>query len=182
MEPIWLAIIVAVGALFSSVLTSSLNAWQIRKGKEQDYARQDAVADHLEKRQDEIQIQAEEKARLLEEHQQKAEEATQILIESNKLVATQAFESTQITYGKLDQIHELVNSSLTSQMEEAHTALAQQLVLMREVIALNAAAGRAASKEALETIKIIELKVAELASKLSDRAKATEIADKKVVV
>jgi hypothetical protein len=60
-------------------------------------------------------------------------------------VAAQSAEASAITTGKLNQIHELVNSALTAQMEDAHDALTQQLVLMREVIALHTAAGRTPS-------------------------------------
>lgn len=170
MEPVWLGIVVAVGALLTTALTTTLNAWQIRKGKDQDYARQDAVA-----------AQAAEAARLLEARQDaiqhKAEEAAQLLLDSNKRVAVQAARAFEITNGKLAQIHELVNSNLTAQMEEAHAALIQQLVLMREVVSLNMASGRKASIESMQAISIIERKVAELGAKLNDRAEATKIAD-----
>ena len=186
MEPVWLAVIVAVGALLTTVLTTSLNAWQIRKGKEQDYERQDAVADQLEKRQDAIQKQAAEAARLLEERQdaiqKKAEEAARLLIASNKLVAEQTREASNFTNGKLAQIHELVNSNLTSQMEESHAALTQQLVLMREIIQLHKESGRSVSDKANEAIRVIESRIDQLGSKLYGRAKATQIADSKLEV
>jgi hypothetical protein len=169
-EAVWLALIVAGGAL----LTTLLNGWQIRRGKTQDYERQDAVA-----------AQAAEAARLLEQRQDAAEAATakaaKDLRAANEQVARQAADAAAITNGKLEQIHELVNSTLTAQMEEAHGALMQQLVLMREVIALNTAAGRRPSQEALDAIGVIEHKVAELGARLSDRAKATVIADARVV-
>jgi len=168
-EAVWLALIVAGGAL----LTTVLNGWQIRRGKTQDYERQDAVA-----------AQAAEAARLLEARQDAAEAATakaaKDLLAANEQVARQAAEAAAITNGKLEQIHELVNSTLTAQMEEAHAALTQQLVLMREVIALHTAAGRKPSQEALDAVEVIARKVAELGARLDDRAKATVIADAKV--
>jgi hypothetical protein len=170
MEAVWLALIVAGGAL----LTSVLNGWQIRRGKAQDYARQDAVA-----------AQAQKAAQLLEQRQDAAEAATakaaKDLRASNEQVARRVIEAAAITNGKLEQIHELVNSTLTSQMEEAYAALTQQLVLMREVVALHTTAGRVPSRQALDAIENIERKVTELGSKLSDRAKATVIANAKLV-
>ena len=161
-----MACIVAVGALITTVI----NGWQIRAGKKQDYERQDAVA-----------AQAAVAAALLEERQnaaeEKAAEAATLLLAANERVAKQSADAAEVTNGKLNQIHELVNSSLTAQMEEAYAALTQQLVLMREVIALHTAAGRQPSQDALNAIGIIERKVAELGATLSDRAKATEIAD-----
>lgn len=166
MEPVWLGIIVAVGALLTTALTTTLNAWQIRKGKDQDYQRQDEVADKLERRQDEIQRRTDIAARLL--------------LENNKRVAKQSAEEFEVTKGKLAQIHELVNSNLTTQMEESYTALTQQLVLMREVVALNKLSGRAPSPESLRAISIIESRIATLGTKLSDRAEATVIADSQI--
>jgi hypothetical protein len=172
-EAVWIALIVAAGAAATTLLTTWLNARQIRAGKEQDYARQDQVAALLEARQDAAEVKAEAVAT-------KAAEAARLLLASNERVAHQTVAAAEVTNGKLAQIHELVNSNLTRQMEEAHAALTQQLVLMREVIALHKAAGRPPSKEALNAIDAIELKVAEFGTQLADRAKATEIADAKV--
>jgi hypothetical protein len=152
MEPVWLALIVTGGALLTTLLTTWLNAKQLRAGKEQDYMRQDAVA-------------------------AKAAEAAQLLLAANERVARQTREASQLTNGKLNQIHELVNSTMTGQMEEAHAALAQQLVLMREVLSLNKAAGRKPSAGALEAIETIQHKVIELGEKLNIRAKVTQIAN-----
>ena len=58
MAAVWVAVIVAVGAL----LTAGLNAWIIHMSKRQDYARQDAVA-------------------------AKAAEAVRLLLEANERVA-----------------------------------------------------------------------------------------------
>jgi hypothetical protein len=172
-EAVWIAAIVAAGAAVTTLLTTWLNARQIRQGKAQDYARQDQVA-----------AQAAVAAQLLEARQDateaRAAEAARLLLAANERVAKQSADAAEVTNGKLAQIHELVNSNLTRQMEEAHAALTQQLVLMREVIALHKTAGRPPSTDALNAINAIELKVAELGAQLADRAKATEIADAKV--
>lgn len=166
MQAMWLAASTILTALIvagGAYATAWLNARQIRQGKEQDYARQDEVAAQLEQRQDKAEA--------------KAAQVAELLLASNKRVEKQAAAVAEVTDGKLNQIHELVNSTLTSQIEESHGALTQQLVLMREVIALHKAAGRKPSADALESIQVIERKVAELAAKLSDRAAATKIAD-----
>lgn len=173
MEAVWIALIVAAGAATTTLLTTWLNARQIRAGKEQDYARQDHVAAQLEARQDAAEAKAEGVAK-------QAAEAAKLLLASNKLVAEQSAHAAEVTNGKLAQIHDLVNSNLTAQMGEAHGALMQQLVLMREVIALHKAAGRNPSKDALDAIEVIERKIAELGAQLADRAAVTATADSKV--
>jgi hypothetical protein len=67
-----LALIVAGAALLTTLLTSWLNARQLRQSKAQDYERQDAVAAQaavaaalLEQRQDAVTKKAAEAARLL---------------------------------------------------------------------------------------------------------------------
>lgn len=156
MESVWLAVIVAGAAIATPLLTAWLNAKIINAGKQQDYARQDLVA-------------------------AKAEEAAILLLAANERVAKQTKEAAQITNGRLDQIHELVNSTMTAQMEENHQALAQQLVLMREVISLNSAAGRKPSNDALDAIAKLEHKVQELGDKLRMREEVTRVADSKLI-
>jgi hypothetical protein len=173
MTDVWTPIIVAIGVIVGPLLLAYLTGRQRSRDKAEDWARQDAVA-----------AQAAEAARLLEERQdavaRKAAEAARLLLAANERVAKQSREAADVVNGKLAQIHELVNSNLTTQMEEAHGALTQQLVLMREVVALNRAAGREPSTGAVDAIAVIEAKVGELRAKLADRAKATEIADRKV--
>jgi hypothetical protein len=161
--------IVALAAVLGASLPTYLSGRQRREEKVQDWARQDAVA-----------AQAAEAARLLEERQneteRKAAEVARQLQAANKLVTQQ----NAVTNGKLAQIHELVNSNLTSQMEEGHASLVQQLVLMREVVRLNHEAGRAPESPALAAIAAIESRVAELGAQLRDRAQATAIANAQV--
>src|SRR5687767_8500051 len=124
MQDVWLALIVAAGAIVTPLLTAALMAHLARKGKEQDWARQDAVAE-----------QAAEAAALLlacqsasdektEAVARQAAEAAALLLASNKLVAEQAAASAQVISGKLAQVHDLVNSNLFAQMQESHGALA----------------------------------------------------------
>ena len=142
MEAIWLALIVALGAL----LTAGLNAWVVRLGKKQDYARQDAVADQ-------------------------AAEAARLLLEANERVAAQTADALRITEGKLNQIHELVNSNMTASITDQLLANEQLLV------ALKLLAGSNNDPVAAGTIVATQDKIGELRSRLSDRATATRIAN-----
>lgn len=159
MTELWPTVLVAALAVAGTSLPVWLNGRQRRLDKREDWARQDAVA-----------ARAEAVA-------ERVAETARVLLVSNEHVAEQAASDAAEVSGKLGQIHELVNSSLTAQMEEAAAALSQQAVLMREVVALNRAAGREPSPEALDAIATIEARVAELQARLTDRAKSTVIAD-----
>jgi len=172
-ETVWVALIVVIGG----TMTTLLQAWLIRRGKAQDYARQDEVAAHaaeaaelLAARQDAAEVKADKVAR-------KAAEAASLLLAANERVAEQSAHAAEVTNGKLAQIHELVNSNLTRQMEDTRDAQAQQEILMMEVIRLHKAAGREPSKEALDAIAAIRAKVAKATTELGARAKATVAAD-----
>lgn len=140
MPDLWTPGIVAVGVIVGPLFLAWLTGRQRSAEKREDWARQDAVADKV----DAVASQARKAAELLRTRQDEVA-------------------------GKLNQIHDLVNSNLTTQMEEALAALTQQVVLMREVVDLNRAAGREPSRAAIEAIGIIEAKVGELHAKLADR-------------
>jgi hypothetical protein len=74
---------------------------------------------------------------------------------------------------RLDQIHGLVNSTLTAQMEESFQALSREVILMREIVSLNQASGHEPLAETLQAIILIEAKAAELRAKLDDRLKGS---------
>ena len=162
-------IIVALAAVAGAGLPTWLAGRQRREEKEQDWARQDAVA-----------AQAAEAARLLEERQDETERRAAEVASQLRVANTLVTQQNAVTNGKLAQIHELVNSNLTSQMEEGHASLVQQLVLMREVVRLNHEAGRLPDNAALAAIATIEARVAELGAQLRDRAAATAAADAQI--
>lgn len=155
-------VVVALAAVAGTSLPVWLTGRQRGRDRREDWARQDTVAARVEAVAD------------------RAAEAARVLLVANERVAEQAAADAAEVSGKLGQIHELVNSSLTAQMEEAAAALSQQAVLMREVVALNRAAGREPSTEALDAIDAIDARVAELQARLTDRAKSTKIADAQV--
>jgi len=198
MEAVWIALIVAMGGAMTTILTVWLTGRQVRAGKAQDYERQDAVAlqaaeaakllaerqDAAEAKADEVVRQAAEAARLNEERQdaiqKQTAETAKLLLAANERVAEQSAHASEVTNGKLSQIHELVNSNLSAQMSENHEALEQQVALMREIIRINRLAGLEPSQAVRDALAAVEARAFELGAQLVDRAKATEIADRKV--
>lgn len=86
-------------------------------------------------------------------------------------------EATEHTNGKLDVIHELVNSNMTAAMQSELDAVRRELAMMREVIALNQAAGREPDAETLAAVRATEAKITELAATLADRDAAARRAE-----
>ena len=171
MQAVWIALIVAVPALLGPVIVARITNKQRRADKIEDWAREDAVAAKAEL----VAKQAEEAARLLrartDEVAAKAEEAAALLLEANERVALQSTTAYKVTTGKLDQIHELVNSNMT--------ALLQDQVLVNEqlLVALQLFARDNPLPEAVATIEATKAKIAELRARLTDRAAATKVAD-----
>jgi hypothetical protein len=160
-----IALIVAVSSVISPLVLSILNNRSRRAEKLEDYARQDAVA-----------AKAEEAAKLLLERQKvTASEAATVarkLLDANDRVADAAkvaVETAQVTNTKLDLIHTLVNSNMTTAMKSEFDAVVRELAMMREVVILNKAAGREPSLDTLAAIKSTEGKITELRAVLSDR-------------
>jgi uncharacterized membrane protein len=81
------------------------------------------------------------------------------------------------TSEKLDAIHGLVDGAMTAAMRAELEATRRELVMMREVVALNLAAGREPTVEALAAIEATETKVHVLASQLADREAAVQAAE-----
>jgi hypothetical protein len=167
------ALIGAFSALVIAVVAPLLLSWQQQRHRQQereeDYRRQDAVA-----------AQAAEAARLLLERQDQAAsqsaERNRLLLEANDRAA----ETAATTNGKLDQIHTLVNSNMTAAMQSELDATVALLDTLREVVALNEAAGRQPTAEAVGRIDAMQTKVDELSANLTDRLKQTTAANQLV--
>lgn len=146
-DQIWLALIVAVPAIVTGAIaplaTVLITNRSRRKDKEQDWARQDAVA-------------------------AQAREAARLLLDANERVAA----TTQVTNAKLDVIHTLVNSNMTAAMQAELDATVRELAMMGEVIELKRANGHEPSVNTLATFKATELRIGELKATLADRLKA----------
>jgi hypothetical protein len=163
---VWVALIVALGALATTVL----NGRQLRRSKQEDYARQDSVAAAAEERE---RLQSARQAAVARQ----AAEAARLLVADNEHRAEVLATANERIDGKLDQIHGLVNSTLTAAMTSELVALKAQLVMTHRVMALE----HGEPTEA-ETTELIELdrRILELTAKLSDRARQTLIADAQV--
>jgi chemotaxis response regulator CheB len=120
-------VVIAI-ALFSSVtaplILTLLTGRQRRAEKEQDYAREDAVAE-----------QAAKAAKLLLDSQKE----TRLAAEKVARVAAEAATSTDM---QLERIHKLVNSDMTSARTEQLKAEREKLVALKRIVALDKGAGR----------------------------------------
>lgn len=152
---VWLAIIGLVSLVVSSIIAPSVVAVLMRKlsreEKNADAAAAKIVRDEDHARQDRVAREVRE-------------------VKETAAIATSGIN------GKLDVIHTLVNSSMTAAMQSEHDATVRELAMMNEVIALNRAAGRAPSKEALAALLSTDSKITELRATLAERAKQTDIA------
>ena len=84
-------------------------------------------------------------------------------------VARRLKRSTASTNGKLDVIHALVNSSLTTSMRSEYDAVRREMAMMIEVIGLKKASGLEPSVEVLAEVEATKTKAAELSSRLTER-------------
>jgi hypothetical protein len=162
-----------------------------RAEKLEDWARADAVKaaveDAAEKAAGAAALLAERDQRQAEEAEdarKQAAEAAELLVKAQQEsirrtneVARVAEENAKLTSGKLEEIHHLVNSSMTAAMMGELGAVGRELAMMREVLALHKAAGNKPSTEALAAITATEAKLAELQAAVADREKQTAAAE-----
>lgn len=157
----FVAVVLAVSSTVSPLLLSMLNSRNRRKEKVEDYARQDAVA-----------TQAKEAARLLVERQDaaasKAAEAAQLLATNTAKVA----ETAERANDKLDVIHTLVNSNMTTALQSEYDAIVREAAMMQEVIELKIAAGSQPTIKTLASLTATKAKIIELGTALADRLSA----------
>lgn len=90
------------------------------------------------------------------------------LVKSNEAVA----ETAKTQGSKLDQIHVLVNSNMTAQMQSELDAYRANLVLMEDISALRKAAGESPRIEAITAMETTKARIAELEAQLVDRLKS----------
>jgi hypothetical protein len=99
-----------------------------------------------------------------EEYARQDEVARRVEIVKETTVAARA-----VMNNKLDEIHELVNSNMTSALLSERSALNGQLTLMYEIIALRRMSRQEPSAETLSTIEDIKTKLATLTDTLKSR-------------
>lgn len=138
-------VIAALGAVISPLLMSWLSNRHRREEKLEDYARQDEVA------------------RKADVATGKVAEAARLLLESNARVAKRA----EVTDGKLDQIHVLVNSTLSAAKVSELNAFIALLALMQDPASFDP-----------DQIEPTQKKIVELKALVRERAEQTVLADK----
>ena len=137
---------------------ASITAPLILAGRTERMHREDQLAEY--QRQDQVaKLAAETSAAMLAQQRDMAEAA-----------AEQAARAD----GKLEVIHQLVNSSLTAALTSEMDALVTSLAMMNEVIDLKRSAGRDPTAEAVIALQDTEARIAELRATLADRSRQAE--------
>lgn len=169
-------IVIIISAIVSPVVIARVTEQARRKDKQEDWARQDAVAAQaadaallLLEKQDEI-------AQAAKQASQKAEAAATRLIETNERVGRQNAEAAMGINSKLDVVHRLVNSNMTAAMQSELDAKKAQRAALRVVIGYKQSAGANVTDDEVE-INVLNVKIATLEATLTDRQIQQEIAD-----
>lgn len=158
MENVTLALIVAVPALLSPLLLSWLNNRNARKDREQDWKRQDTVAERA----------AEASRKLLAR-----QDATAAALEASTRAANL---SRQETYAQLSALHTLGNSHTTALVRAELDSTRREVLALREIMVLKAEAGHTPSVDALAVIETAERRIAELEKFMVQRKLTDELA------
>jgi len=145
-ENVALALIVAASTVGSPLLMAWLQGRNLRKVKEQDYARQDVVAERLFEQQEKVSAR---------------------LLVNNTLVAVTSSE----TLGQLKVIHGLVNSQMTAALQSELDTRRHAQVLMMEVVDLKRASGHEPAEATLQESVVNGAKIAELERTIAERAR-----------
>lgn len=106
-------------------------------------------------------------------------EAAKLLVASNVEVAKTAEVAAKTaaeTQSQLHQIHDLVNSNLTTAMRESHESKVAQLAAMRRLEAVLAESGKAPTPGAARVMRELQASIDELGTTIADRLDATKVA------
>lgn len=162
---------VAIPAMLSPPLMAWITNRNRRLEKQEDYARQDAVA-----------AKAAEVAQLLLDRQAEVSastaEAARLLKENNKVVSLENAK----THTQLKVLTGMVDGNFTRLMEAELDAISHGLVLSRQVIALTFAAGHEPPPESVAAILATETKIAELKKTIAERHQTEKAASSMSVV
>ncbi len=140
-------------ALLVSVFAPSLLAWLNNRSRKKEKLLDWEREDKKEK----------EKA-------DKAEEVAQRLLDSNKQIANEAARISEKTFGKMQEIHTLVNSDMTAARMDQRDQTKLTLLGLRKIIQLDKDAGRLPSVDDTDAILAAEKQIIRLDAILSDRA------------
>lgn len=179
MSPVWIAFVVAVvGPSVALWMQGRQRAQERREEaslraeeRREDWARQDLVADRLERRQQETAARAHEVAI-------QTQQAAELLLKNNAAVAATA----RAANTKLDVIHTLVNSNMTAALQDSLDSARANLATLRELIGVRVAQGEEPDEETRTALATLEDKVGRLAANLIDRIAQTKVADAQIFV
>ncbi len=138
---ILVALIVAIPTVLASTFTPLAIAWMANHAR-----RRERLEDYA--RQDLVA--------------ERVAETADILTESNKKMALQ-------TNAKLDSIHVLVNSNMTSAMKAELDATVREKAVLIELMSLKETMGHETATSTLVALKAAEEKITELTAVLKDR-------------
>jgi hypothetical protein len=188
----WLPIAIALFASVTApIMLNALNTRNASRERDRLWAREDDKAREAAAqraadiaRQNQVAKRAEEAAALLAEATAraaaKAEDARVALIASNETVAKIAKEAAHSTDQKLDVIHRLVNSQLLVAMKAEFDSTVRLSVVLKELIAVNKAAGIAPTAESAELLATTDARIAELASQVQEREKLSRAVEDQI--
>lgn len=151
---------------FTTAVTTIIPLWWASRRKTKDEAERITAQRIQWERDDNV-------ANRVAEAADQAARAAVLLVESNAKVS----ENAHAVNGKLDTIHDLVNSNMTAQIEDSMNSKKREVIALKEVFALQKAQKIEPSEEALGIIKATEEQIEELQSRLNDRKKQQEVID-----
>jgi len=154
--------ITALATAGSQVVLAVVVGRQRRREKADEYKRQDEVA--------------EKAAAAASAAAAKAAEVANLLLSANERVARQTSDLAAKTHEKLDQVHVLVNSNYTEEMEARLIVLDANVVLTREVMRLNLAAGSEPTEASKAALANMERMADGLRNALVKRSAAASVA------
>jgi hypothetical protein len=163
-----IALLIPILGVASPLLLAGLVAKNNRDSKQQDWDRQDIVAERAEK----VALDAAHTAELVVERQhsldQKTDEVARLVASST----TTTNEQLTAQNKKLEEIHVLVNSQMTEALRSELGATMDTLAWMSELMDVRKNDGSPPTKSMLEAYASRELKATELKDKLRVREEA----------
>jgi hypothetical protein len=161
-------------AIFSSITAPLILAHRTekmhREDREAEYARQDEIARAAH---DAVTVAGKAAS---DSRTFAAETATKVKNQLDEAKSEAALVAKD-TNSRLDIIHALVNSGLTSVMKAELAATQRELALLYEVCELHRSNGREPGAEMLLSIQLTEKKVTELTQTIQDREAAEDASD-----
>jgi hypothetical protein len=173
----WYLLITVAAVVFSSVtaplLLSSHQDKLRRQEKDEDYRRQDAVAAKAA----EVATQAAVAAVLLQAAQEATTARTEEVARLAALAATETERRLSDLSAQTDQIHTLVNSSLSTALRNELNAMDAMLVTMKEINVIKVKDGLPEDPATLGIIEATENRRDQLRTELEHRDAQTALAE-----